>query len=217
MRSPFLVSCATALIVAAVPGCGNASLSGAAASPGAQRSQTAGELATSAASPSRRPNQLVAPCQVDGLGTRFQGGGYGGGNDFASIYIWNPGPVPCQLAGAVTFTALFARGTTDRNARPNTPQHLSITLPARMLRPGEGADTARYLVAYLMGAERDDPAQPNGVCRRQDELTPAALELSIGRITLRIRNQDQASRQSTAVYGCHGQVLLEGFSSPPGQ
>ena len=165
MRSLF-PACAIALIVAAVPGCGRAALAGAARSPGVHRSRAAGPLAAAspfATGPGRRPaDSATGRCHASGLGVRFQGGGYGGGNDFASIYIWNPGPVPCQLAGAVTFTAFFAGGATDQNAR-TTLQHLAVTLPARMTRPGEGADPSRSLTAYQMGPERQDPAQPNGL------------------------------------------------------
>ena len=87
-----------------------------------------------------------------------------------------------------------------------------------MIRPRESADPSGYLVATVMGPERDDPMQPDGLCRSQDELTPAVLVLSIGRVTLRIRNQDLASPAirgiSRAVHGCHGRVLLEGLAGP---
>jgi hypothetical protein len=165
---------------------------------------------------------MPAACRTHDLGARFQAGGYGGGNDFGSIEIWNPGTAQCRLAGTVTFTAFFADGSTDLNARPNralTP--LGMTLPARMIQPPEGADPSRYLVATLMGPERDDPAQPDGSCRPQNELTPAILVLSIGCVTLRIRNLDSASPAglgiSRAVYGCHGRVLLQDLTGPQGR
>ena len=150
---------------------------------------------------------------------RFHAGGYGGGNDFGSIEIWNPGTAPCRLAGPVAFTAYFADGSADRNARPNRPlTPRNVTLPARMIRPREGADPSRYLVALLLGAERDDPARPDGLCRAQDELTPVTLVLSIGRVTLRVHNLDAAAPVapgvSRAVYGCHGRVLLEDLTGP---
>ena len=229
MRAQFFVSGVAALIVAAVTGCASGSLSGTAAvSTGSPRSQAAGHRSTaspSADSPVATPvsrASRAAACRTQDLGARFQAGGYGGGNDFGSIEIWNPGPAPCRLAGAVTFTAFFADGTIDPNARPNRPlPPVALTLPARMIRPREGADPAGYLVATLIGPERDDPAQPDGSCRAQDELTPATLVLSIGRVTLRIRNQDPTSPTGQgrfrAVYGCHGRVLLEDLTSPHGQ
>jgi hypothetical protein len=162
---------------------------------------------------------MPAACRIHDLGARFQAGGYGGGNDFGSVEIWNPGTAQCRLAGTVTFTAFFADGNADPNARPNwrlTP--LGVTLPAHMIQPPEGADPSGYLVATLMAPERDDPAQPDGLCRPRDEMPPAAFVLSIGRETLRIRNLDPASPaslgRSRAVYGCHGEVLLEDLTGP---
>jgi len=216
-----------ALMMAAVTSCASGSLPGTAAvSGGSPRSQAAGHRATaqpSAPSPDARPTSQAsrpAACRTQDLGARFQAGGYGGGNDFGSIEIWNPGTAPCRLAGTVTFTAFFADGTADLNARPNRPlRPLNVTLPARMIQPREGAVPSRYLVALLMGPERDDPAQPDGLCR--DELAPATLVLSIGRVTLRIRNLDPASPArrgiSRAVYGCHGRVLLEDLTGPQGR
>jgi hypothetical protein len=226
MRSRFFASGAAALIVAAVTGCASGSVPGTAAvSTGSPRSQAAGHRLTaspSADSPAAAPaGQASRPaaCRTHDLGTRFQAGGYGTGDDFGSIEIWNPGTAQCRLAGAVNFTAFFADGTIDLNARPNRPlPPLALTLPAHMIRPREGADLSGYLVATLMGPERDDPAQPDGSCRPRDELTPATLMLSIGRVTLRIRNQDPASPairgMNRAVYGCHGRVFLENLTGP---
>ena len=163
---------------------------------------------------------MPAACSTQDLGARFQGGGYGGGSDFGSIQIWNASPAPCQLAGGVTFAASFANGVIDPNAHPN--QHLpplSATLPAHMPPPKEGAYPTTYLIALLDGPERDDSAQPNGLCRRQDKLTPATLDLTIGDVTLVVRNQDPAATgpgEVDAVYGCHGRVLLEDVTPPEG-
>ena len=208
-----------------VAGCVAAALSVAAVASCTSGSRAAGDrpvasLSTHSLAAARA--DIPAACGARNLGARFQAGGYGGGNDFGSIEIWNPRTAQCRLAGTVTFTAFFADGTTDRNARPNRPlTPLSLTLPARMIQPPEGADPSRYLVATLMGPERDDPAQPDGSCRPQDELTPATLVLSIGRVTLRIRDLDPASPTglgiSRAVYGCHGRVLLEDLTGPQGR
>lgn len=222
MKTRLLVSGVIAVVFAAVTGCASGSLSGAAAtSAGSPRSPETGRQPAASPLADRQPDQAspLATCRAQDLGTRFQAGGYGGGNDFGSIEIWNAGPAQCRLAGAVTFTAVFAGGTIDPKARPSRPlAPLAVTLPGHMLRPGEGADTSGYLVATLMGPERDDPTQPDGSCRSQDELTPATLILSIGPVILRIRNQDPAALTgqglSRAVYGCHGQVLLEGLAGP---
>jgi len=226
MTSRWLVSGGSTLIVAMVTSCAGGSPRGTVGSSAeAPRSQSAGHSATAAPSsrgPAATKTKRPDPCRTHELGARFQAGGYGTGNDFGSIEIWNPGPAPCRLAGTVTFTALFADGTTDLKAVPNRPlPRLSVTLPAHMIRPREGTDQSGYLTALMMGPERDDPTQLNGLCRPRDELTPAVLVLSIGSVTLRIRNHDVAAPASRgisrAVYGCHGQVLLEDLAGPQAQ
>jgi hypothetical protein len=138
------------------------------------------------------------------------GGGVGTGNDFGSIVIWNLSGRPCRLTGRVTFTAYYASGARDVNAHPNgTPPPVSFVLPERMRPFRDGDDPSRYLVADLMAPERDDPTQPNGLCQRQDQLSPANLVLTIGAVTLRVDNGDADARQTKTIYGCHGRVLLE--------
>jgi hypothetical protein len=66
------------------------------------------------------------------------------------------------------------------------------------------------------GPERDDASQPNALCRQQDKRAPATLELIIGSVRLSVPNQDAGSVQVTAVYGCHGTVLLETVEPPTG-
>jgi len=229
MRSRWLVTGVATLMVGmvgTVTSCKGGSPPGTAtASASAPRSESAGHRATGAPStdsPAAAQTDQPVPCRTRDLGARFQAGGYATGSDFGSIEIWNPGPAQCRLAGAVTFTALFADGTADLKAGPvRPPSHLAVTLPARMIRPHEGADPSGYLVATLMGFERDDPAQPDGLCRSRDERTPAVLVLSIGRATLRVSNQDLAAPAtrgiSRAVYGCHGRILLEDLAGPQDQ
>jgi hypothetical protein len=199
--------------------------------PAAKRSSAAGEcdalfrhgtVTKSAPPPShtRRPlppaTQSEAPDCVSGqLSARFFGGGFGTGNDFAEIRMWNPGLQPCRVHGPVTFAGYYADGSVDRNATVNrrmtaTPR----TLPGKMPAPREGQDPSGYLVADLMGPERDDPAQPNALCRPQDEGTPAGLELSVGSLTFRVSNKDPDSPQNISIFGCHGQVLLVGVWGP---
>jgi hypothetical protein len=177
-------------------------------------SPAASGSAASPVDPTGSRRHVVACTSIE-LGARFAGGGFGGGNDFGGIWIWNPGPRPCRLSGAITFTAYYAGGAFDRNAVANRPvPPLSATLPARMPRPHDGADPSAYLIAFLMGPERDDPTQPDALCRTQDKLSPATLVLSIGTVTVRVANNDPGAVQNTTVYGCHGRVLFEDVRGP---
>lgn len=223
MRPRWLVS-GVAVFIATVSSCGTAGSpsGGAAASAEAPGSQSAGHQAP-VASASGSPAAIWAKepvlCRSHELGVRLQAGGYSTGSDFGSIEVWNPGSERCRLAGAVAFSARFADGATDLNAARNRPlPRLAVTLPARMTPPREEEEPSGYLVASLMGSERGDPAQPDGLCRSRDELTPTVLVLSIGRVTLHIRNQDLAAPArrgiSPAVYGCYGRVLLEDLAVP---
>jgi len=115
----------------------------------------------------------------------------------------------------VTFAAHYADGARDDDAVANrSVRPVSLTLPSGMAAPRNGADPSAYLIARLMGPERDDPTQPNGSCRPQDERTPATFVLSLGSVTVRVTNNDPSSSQNTSVYGCHGAVLLEGVQLP---
>lgn len=153
-------------------------------------------------------------CASDALGAEFRGGGYGGGSDFGGIWIWNATSRPCILRGRVAFAAHFSDGSLDPAAQINGTVSLSpTTLPAKMTPPPDNADNASYLFAGLMGFERDDPRQPNGLCRTEDEQTPATLTLTVGTALLNVRNL-AANAQAKAVYGCHGRVLLEDLTGP---
>lgn len=217
MRSRLLFPTLALLIASVAAGCAVNSAPRTAGSESSEASVPRSSSPTPSASRSPGTTSTAMPvaCSAPELGTRFQGGGYGGGNDFGSIQIWNTGASPCRIVGPVTFVALFANGATDPNARPNQLlPPLDVTLPAHMPPAPEGADPTQYLVAFLDGPERDDPTQPNGMCRAQDELTPTIFELSIGDVTLRVLNQDPAAPQVHAVYGCHGRVLMEDITAP---
>jgi hypothetical protein len=154
-------------------------------------------------------------CNSGQLAARFVGGGYGTGNDFGGIVIWNPGPTPCQLHGPVSFAGYYPDGSRDPNAVPvRAITGGVIRLPGNMRPPHDGQELSGYLTAALMGPERDDSSQPNALCRRQDEGTPAVLVLSIGSVTVRTTNSDPGSVNVTSVYGCHGWVLLEDLQGP---
>ena len=221
VRSRCVATSLELLVVSLLTACASGSSTGAGiASAEAPRPHSGHDGATGAlphtnpAAQARRP----PPCRTRELRARFLAGGYGTGDDFGSIAIWNPGPASCRLTGAVTFTAFFADGSTDPTA--GTVQHvprLVVVLPVHAIRP-RTADLPGYLTAFLVGFERDDPSQPNGLCRAQDELTPAILVPSIGRVPVYVRNQDQAARASRgisrAVYGCHGHVVLADVAGP---
>jgi hypothetical protein len=135
----------------------------------------------------------------------------GTGNDFGGIVIWNTGSMPCRIVGPVTFTAFFSDGRPDANAQPNrSVPPVDVVLPAKMTAFRDGTDPAGYLTANFMGPERDDPSQPDALCRQQDKLAPALLVLGLGKITFRVTNSDPQSLQVKQIYGCHGRVLLEG-------
>ena len=156
-----------------------------------------------------------ASCIRSALRARFEGGGYGTGNDFGDIFIWNPTRHACVLTGRVSFVAFYRSGVLDRQAVPNRPPgSVRVVLPADMPAPRDGGSQGRYLVALLMGPERDDPGQPDALCRAQDKLAPATLVLRIGAAAFRVANIDAGSIQVRAVYGCHGQVLLEQLRAP---
>jgi hypothetical protein len=166
---------------------------------------------------STRQSSATQPpaCRAGQLDARFLGGGYGTGNDFGVLVSWNPGPTPCQLHGPVSFAGYYPDGSRDRNAGLAHPiPGGTITVPGGMPPPQDGQDLSGYLAAYLMGTERDDASQPNALCRRQDEASPATLVLSIGSVTIRTANTDPGSAQVTSVYGCYGRVLLENLQAP---
>lgn len=172
---------------------------------------------TPSAALSTPTHSTIAPtCIQRSLSARFLGAGYESGNDFGMIVIWNPDAAPCQLGGTERFAGYDTDGSRDMNAISNRPGVArAVALPARMSAPRDGKFNAgTYLIAYLQGTERDDSAQPNGLCRPSDEGTPATFVLGIGSLTFTVRNADPQAMQVHAVYGCHGRVLFEGVEGP---
>lgn len=152
----------------------------------------------------------AAPCTAGALRARWVSGGMGGGNDISAILVWNVSAKPCRLAGAASFAAYLASGAPDPRAGViNAPRVASAVLPPNTRAPVDG--TARgpgeYLVATLFGGERDDPSQPNGLCRAQDEVAPARLRLTLGALSFTVTNHDPGG-DFHAAYGCHGAVTL---------
>lgn len=172
-------------------------------------------LPTQGSAPAAAP---LAPCRTADLRTTFRGGGLGTGNDFGTLVVWNAGDRPCRLRGRAGFTASWATGGRDEAAGTDRPVLVSADLPARSPAPRAGADLSGgpYLQAFLQGPERDDPRRPDGLCRAQDELTPASLRLTVGGVVLVQPNRDPDPGQVPAVYGCHGVVLLVQVQGPLG-
>jgi hypothetical protein len=156
------------------------------------------------------PHDSTPLCRQADLRARFAGGGLGTGNDFGTIAIWNVGKSRCRISGDVSFAAYYANGQTDPNAHPNQPvPPVSIDLAAHMAPFPDGAELTGYVAVDLMGPERDDPTRPDALCRAQDKLAPAVLDVRLGRLTFRVANSDPNAVQVKQVYGCHGRVLLE--------
>ena len=169
---------------------------------------------TSSAPTSTSPTPSGSPryaCVNSDLRVVFSGVQLATGNDFGSIVAWNPTGTPCQVSGPVSFAAFYPGGRRDPRATINgTLKPVNVTLHAGMPTFHDGEGRAGYLTADLMGPERDDPQQSNGLCRARDEHAPAILRVQIGSIVLRVRNHDPHSPASIDhLYGCHGQVLLE--------
>jgi hypothetical protein len=167
------------------------------------------------AAPSAPPSATRAArpraCTTDELRAAFGGGQLATGNDIGAIDLWNSGPQPCTLAGTPVFTAFLANGTPDAQATSRAGTTLiTLTLAAGMTFDHLAADPTGYAVARLFAPERDDPTQPDGLCRSQDEVTPAVFVLSLGTVSLRVPDAGPASLGVKALYGCHGRVILEG-------
>ena len=95
----------------------------------------------------------VPDCISSHLDARFVGGGYGTGNDFGEIVMWNPSREPCQLHGQVSFVGYYPDGSRDPNAITAHPITSGvITMPGNMPPPRDGQDQSDYLVALMMGS-----------------------------------------------------------------
>lgn len=165
------------------------------------------------------PTAEIAACPQGALQARMSGGGMGTGNDIVSITVWNTSGQPCHLTGDVRFAATDATGAPVTNARlGSAPRTVSVVLPANTPAPVTGQPLAagQYLTAIVFGYERDDPNQPNGLCRTQDEITPATLTLGIGQLEFQVTNHDPGPADVKAAYGCHGKIRLEQIETSQG-
>jgi hypothetical protein len=163
-----------------------------------------------------------ARCRRDQLRAQFGEGGNGTGSDFAGILIRNVSEAPCSVKGRLAFTAYSAVGIRDANtsiAQPRSPR--TYVLPAKVARYTRQRNPRGYLDALLMGQERDDPTQPNAVCRTKDERAPAVLVIRIGLLRFRVTNDGPRSDypqpnspRPGAVYGCHGIIQFNALIPP---
>jgi hypothetical protein len=189
-----------------------AACAGSAGSGISQTASPAPPLSSSlASSPASSSSSVPAACSRAALRATLRAGGFGTGNDVGGIWIRNLGSDSCRLSGAVRFSARYADGTLDKQATTSGPvRPVAGMLPGGASAPTSSNPTAfTYLVAYLMGPERDDPTQPNGLCRAIDKLSPATLTLTIGSTPITVKNADPASATNKSIYGCHGRILLE--------
>lgn len=178
--------------------------------------------ARSAAISSPRSTASMPQCRRQRLRAQFGEGGNGTGDDFGSVLIRNVSVVRCSIKGRLRFSAFSAAGVKDTNtsvARPRRPR--TYVLPPRLPRYLHQRDPRGYLDAVLTGADRDDPGQPNGLCRHADEQAPVTLVVGIGKLTFRVANKEPRSWYSQpdsprpgAVYGCHGSIELTSLIAP---
>ena len=152
----------------------------------------------------------VRLCRTGDLAAVFSGGGFGTGNDFGSLIIWNHSPARCELSGVPKFSAYYRDGRRDRHVEVNEPwRPLHIVLPGHMPAFVRPRGLAGYVMAVLIGPERDDPARRDGTCREADKRGPARLILELDAAVVNVRNRDPDPRSDVdAVFGCHGRVLL---------
>jgi hypothetical protein len=157
-------------------------------------------------------------CRRHQLTARFRAGGYGAGNDFGNIEIRNTGSGPCRLAGSVGFAAYFADGRRDSNAVVEVHRDYAsaLLLPTRHWQSAEIREALADVI--VSGEYRDDPAQPDALCRTQDEGHPLTLIVTIGQRVFRVQNYDAAGRNDGYglmwVEGCHGQLSVSGIVRP---
>jgi hypothetical protein len=139
--------------------------------------------------------------------------------DFGTVVVWNASPEACRIGGRVAFTAYLSDGTRDLAAQNNQAVVLRFfVMRPGMVAPPEFSEIDNYLFFILAGVERDDPAQPDGVCRAADEVAPSRLVLTIGTLALETPNDDKGNpMRNPWIYGCHGKVLLESAHLPVAQ
>jgi hypothetical protein len=152
-------------------------------------------------------------CRLADLYRHFTMGGYATGSDFAIIAVANVSPTPCALRGPVSYHGLDSHGRiVSSGACPASgTADVGTTCAAGVSLVTHTPSEAPFGVLFR-GYERDDPHQPNGLCRPQDEVMPTTLRLTVGTLVLYVRNYDPAASirpfDKKGVYGCHGGIDL---------
>jgi hypothetical protein len=143
----------------------------------------------------------------------FTMGGYATGNDFGSIVVSNVSSTACALRGPVSYHGLDSHGrVVSSGACPASGKAEVGTTCASDVSLVTHTPSGETFRALFQGFERDDPHQPNGLCRPQDELMPTTLRLTVGTLVLYVRNYDPAASirpfDKKGVYGCHAGIYL---------
>lgn len=160
---------------------------------------------TSSAPSTSGPVELAQLCATRDISVRLLGGQLATGKDLVSAGLTNTSSVACLLSGRLHFAAYFASGRRDHNAFVAADPGFASSLGSEPVNLVVAA--GRSVTIVFSGAQRDDPAQPDGMCRAADEETPSRLVVTIGSLTLQIRNLgDPGPNNIPSVYGCHGAI-----------
>jgi hypothetical protein len=167
------------------------------------------QTATPAASDTAPPSAPI--CQPSQLSTAFEMGSPATGNLTGSIWVWNTSVTACSLEGAVSFAGLDAHHQPIVGVKMNQSATLSLMeLPPHTpaLSPGVAPAPGAYLEWTILGAYRDDPNSANGLCASANEVTPAWFVVTVGAVSLSVKNYTAQSVVGLhAIEGCHGTIL----------
>lgn len=139
------------------------------------------------------------------------------GNLTGSIVLRNVSSTLCSVEGADNFYGVDAQGQRDTVGLGPTPPHslARVVLPPRTPRAviGVGLAPGDYLVIFVIGAYRDDgtDASTNGMCETANEVTPTWFVVTVGALTVRVANQNEAAGPGgpmgmPGIEGCHGAI-----------
>ncbi len=133
-------------------------------------------------------------CRIKDLAVAFVGGGPGAGNIIGLISLRNISPVPCLLDRPVTLLGLDATSTpvlatAILRSEPASP---ALLLTARTPAPPRGVATppGQTIAAVVIAGEYRDGPAPNGMCPRQDEVTPKYWRVTLDAETVVVHNAD---------------------------
>lgn len=198
------------MLILALTGCATATDGGASTTLNISLKATATPAATDT------PPANAPICQPGQLSTAFVLGSPATGNMTGSIWVWNTSATACSLEGAVSFIGLDAQHRPIANVGMNrltlsTPLVLPPHTPA--LASGVAPAPDAYLTWFIMGAYRDDPNGVNGLCSPANEITPAWFVVTVGPISLKVKNYAAQGVIGGlhAIEGCHGAI----FSGAP--